>query len=434
MKQTILLTLILATAAQAQSLLYRAGVIHTVSGESIVNGEMLVNGGRIVAVGKAIAKRPAGTIEVDLKGLQLYPGLIAATTSLGLTEINAVRATQDTTEVGEFTPDIEAWISVNPDSTLIPVARANGITHALVAPLGGTVTGTSGLIKLTGWGVEDMTIAAHVALHLQWPSMNINTRPKDSLKDPSKYKSPKEQAKDREKKIKRIDEFFDEAQAYARASAVNNGSFKKSPAWEAMLPMLKGERPIMVHANELRQIKAAVAWAKRRGYKLILAGSRDAWMCADLLAKEKVPVIFDSTFDLPAHDTDPHDAHFRAPSILAKAGVSVSLSPKMGSWAAAIARNLPYAAAHSAAHGFARADALKSITLNPARALGLGKRLGSLEAGKEATFIAVNGDILDIRANVKRMWIAGNETSLESRHTRLYEKYRQRPRPAALKK
>jgi len=189
-----------------------------------------------------------------------------------------------------------------------------------------------------------------------------------------------------------------------------------------------------VHANDLRQIKAAINWAKTRKYQIIIAGARDAWMCAELLAQEKVPVIYDSTFDLPARDTDPYDIHFRAPSILAKAGVQVSLSSKTGSWGTSKIRNLPYAAAQSVAHGLPRTDALKSITLNPAQTLGITKHLGSLEAGKEATFIAVNGDILDIRSNVKRMWIGGKETSLESRHTRLYEKYRKRPRPAGLKK
>ena len=434
MKNLIFLFFLLANVAQAQPALYRADIIHTVSGESIVNGEMLVNGARIVSVGKNTADKPVGTLVVELKGMQLYPGLIAATTSLGLTEINAVRATQDTTEVGEFTPDVEAWISVNPDSELIPVTRANGITHALVVPLGGTVTGTSGLIKLTGWGVEDMTVARGVALHLRWPAMGINTRPKESLDDSSKYKSPKEQGKARDKKLKRIDEFFNEAQAYAKARVNGGNNVKSSPAWDAMLPALAGKKPIMVHANDLRQIKAAVRWAKSRKYQIIIAGARDAWMCAELLAQQKVDVIFDGTFDLPARDTDPYDIHFRAPSILRKAGVRVSLSSKTGSWGTSKLRNLPYAAAQAAAYGLPRTDAIKSITLHPAQTLGMGKHLGSLEAGKEATFIAVNGDILDIRSNVKRMWIDGRETSLESRHTRLYEKYRKRPRPAGIKK
>ncbi len=434
MRNLISLLFLLTNVAQAQPVLYRADIIHTVSGESIANGEMLVNGTRIVSVGKDIADKPEGTLVVDLKSMQLYPGLIAATTSLGLTEINAVRATQDTTEVGEFTPDVEAWISVNPDSELIPVTRANGITHALVVPLGGTVTGTSGLIKLAGWGVEDMTVARGVALHLRWPTMGINTRPKESLNDASKYKSPKEQGKARDKKLKRIDEFFNEAQAYTKARAKGGNGFKSSPAWDAMLPTLEGKKTIMVHANDLRQIKAALNWAKSRKYQIIIAGARDAWMCAELLAQEKVPVIFDGTFDLPARDTDSYDIHFRAPSILSKAGVQVSLSSKTGSWGTSKLRNLPYAAAQAAAHGLPRADALKSITLHPAQTLGLAKRLGSLEAGKEATFIAVSGDILDIRSNVKRMWIGGREASLESRHTRLYEKYRKRPRPAGRKK
>ena len=411
-----------------QSVLYKAAAIHTADKGTIVNGRMLVTDGIIQALGQNI-RVTRQTKVIDLGKLQLYPGLIAATTSLGLTEINAVRATQDTTEVGEFTSDVEAWVSVNPDSELIPVARANGFTHALVAPMGGTITGTSGLIKLAGWGVEDMTIKTHAALHLWWPVMTLNTRPKETLHDPDKHKSPKEQTQALDKKLKSIDAFFDEAEAYARARKAGGADFKKVPAWEGMLSALSRKQPIMVHANEVRQIKTAVAWAKRRKFKIVLAASRDAWQVADLLAKEKVAVIFDNVFTLPQRDTDPHDIHFRAAGILHKAGVKVTHSEAMGSWGASRVRNIVYAAAKSIAHGLPREAALRSLTLHPAQILGVADRLGSLTPKKEATFIAVDGDIFDIRANVKYMWIAGNKISLQSRHTRLYEKYKNRPKP-----
>jgi len=413
---------------QPQSILYKAAAIHTADKGTIKNAQMLVTDGVIQAIGQNIRVTRQTKI-VDLGKLQLYPGLIAATTSLGLAEINAVRATQDTTEVGEFTPDVEAWVSVNPDSELIPVARANGFTHALVAPMGGTITGASGLIKLAGWGVEDMTVKTHAALHLWWPVMTLNMRPKETLRDPDKYKSPKEQTRARDKKLKTIDEFFNEAEAYARARKAGGADFKKVPAWEGMLSALSGKQPIMVHANEVRQIKTAVAWAKRRKFKIVLAASRDAWQVADLLAKEKVPVIFDNVFTLPQRDTDPHDIHFRAAGILHKAGVKVAHSEPIGSWGASRVRNIVYAAAQSMAYGLPREAALRSLTLHPAQMLGVADRLGSLTPKKEATFIAVDGDIFDIRANVKHMWIAGKKISLQSRHTRLYEKYKNRPKP-----
>ena len=413
---------------QPQTVLYKAAAIHTADKGTIRNGQMLVTDGIIQAVGQNI-RATRQTKVVDLGELHLYPGLIAATTSLGLTEINAVRATQDTTEVGKFTPDVEAWVSVNPDSELIPVARANGFTHALVAPMGGSITGASGLIKLAGWGVEDMTVKTHAALHLWWPVMSLNTRPKQTLRDPDKYKSPKEQTRTRDKNIKAIDEFFNEAEAYARARKAGGADFKKVPAWEGMLSALSGKQPIMVHANEVRQIKTAVAWAKRRKLKIVLAASRDAWQVADLLAKEKVPVIFDNVFTLPQRDTDPHDIHFRAAGILHKAGVKIAHSEPMGSWGASRVRNIVYAAGKSMAYGLPRETALRSLTLHPAQMLGVADRLGSLTPKKEATFIAVNGDIFDIRANVKHMWIAGKKIRLQSRHTRLYEKYKNRPKP-----
>ena len=422
-------------AVAAETVLYQAAVIHTADRGVIENGQMLVQDDRITAVGK-IVQVPRNARTVNLGKLQLYPGLIAATTSLGLTEINAVRATQDTTEVGGFTPDVEAWISVNPDSELIPVARANGFTHALVAPLGGVVTGTSGLIKTAGWGVEDMTVKPRAALHIMWPVLSINPTSKSALRDPDNFKSPKDQAKERERKLRAIDQFFDQAEAYVKARTARAGQegFETIPSWESTLEAIAGRQPIMVHANYERQITSAVAWAKRRGYRIIIAAGLDAWRVADLLAKEKVPVVLDNVFRLPQRDTDSHEVNFQAAGVLHKAGVKVAHSVRMGNWGATEVRNITYAAARSMAYGLPREAGLRSITLHPAEMLGVDKQLGSLTAGKEATFIAVDGDLFDIRSNVKQMWIAGKRVSLESRHTRLYEKYKNRPKPRAVQR
>jgi imidazolonepropionase-like amidohydrolase len=194
-----------------------------------------------------------------------------------------------------------------------------------------------------------------------------------------------------------------------------------------MLPALRGEMPVMIHADEVREIKAAVAWAEGKGLSIILSGGRDAWMVADLLASKKVPVVYQATLELPARDWEPYDVHYAAPAALRKAGVAVAFSCGIGSWHAAEVRNLPYHAAQAAAFGLPAEEALRGITLYPARILGVGDRLGSIEPGKEATLFAATGDILDIRSTVSRMWIAGREASRESRHTRLWRKYDGRP-------
>lgn len=415
--------LVAAVAAAAESLVLSGATVHTVSGGTIEHGRVLIVDGKIAAVGQSVVAESAPV--VDLTGLHLYPGLILPTSSMGLAEIGAVRATQDTNEVGSFTPDVRSWIAVNPDSELIPVARANGITHALTVPMGGTVTGSSGLIQMTGWTYEEMTIASPVALHLVWPSMDLNLTPKDRWRSTEEWKSPEEQAEARRARLKEVDDFFEEARAYARARRED----RIVPAWEAMLPLVRNEVPLMIHANDARQIRAAVEWATGKGFRVILAGARDAYQVAEFLAEKRVPVIYETTMDQPSFDWEPYDVHFKAADALRRAGVKVALSNGCGNWAAADARNLPYRAAMCAAFGMPPEEALKTITLNPAEILGVADRLGSIAIGKEASLIAVDGDILDIRANVKRMWIAGKETSLESRHTRLYEKYRGRPKP-----
>lgn len=413
----------------AASLLLTGGIVHTVSGPTLTNASLLVRDGKIAAVAPNITEAADQTI--DLKGQHVFPGLIAPMTVLGLQEIDGVRATRDTTESGEFHPDVLSWVSVNPDSELLPVARANGYTHAQPIPLGGLVSGQSAVIALAGWTIEDLAVRRSAALHVFWPSFALDTTPKDQAANPGSWKSVEEQTKARDKKLRELDEFFNEAEAYAKAKAAakDTNAFKPVPAWEAMLPVVRGELPLNVHADEVRQIRSAVEWVARRKLKAALAGGRDAWRVADLLATNRIPVLFEHVFTQPARDTDPYDVHYAAPAILARAGVRVSFTDGTDRFGASNVRNVPYAAAQAMAFGLPREEAWRGLTLYPAQALGVADRLGSLDPGKEASLFVADGDILDLRTQVRRMWIAGREISLESRHTRLYEKYRNRPRP-----
>jgi imidazolonepropionase-like amidohydrolase len=324
---------------------------------------------------------------------------------------------------------VQSWIAVTPDSELPPVARANGVTHFEPTPEGGIVAGYSGLLSVSGWTGEQMAIKKPIALHMYWPAMQLDTTPREQARDKSRWKSLEEQAKERRAKLKALDDFFAEARAYAKARAVTNSatSLQPNPPWEAMLPVIRGEVPITIHADEVRQIESAVKWAATNRFQITLAGGRDAWRIAGLLATNRVPVIYAYTFTLPPRDTDAYDVQFRVPAILQKAGVPVAFSVS-GADPASLAKNVPYDAAQAVAHGLPRDEALKGLTLYPARIAGVADRLGSIEVGKEASLFAADGDILDIRTNVKRLWIAGKEQPLDSRHTRLYEKYRNQPK------
>ena len=248
-----------------------------------------------------------------------------------------------------------------------------------------------------------------------------------------RFKSLEDQARERSERIRKLDDFFSEAETYARGRKA--GKADKIPAWEAMLPFLNGEIPLMIHADEARQIKSAVEWAGKRNYNVCIAGGKDAWMVAELLAEKKIPVLFERVFyagsslaGTPSRDVDPYDVHFSAPSVLHKAGVKLAIGSGQGGHSASDLRNLPYHAAQAIAFGLPEDAALRAITQVPAEILGVADRLGSLEPGKEATLIVASGNIFDIRAQVEQVWIAGEKTSLETRHTRLYEKYNNRPR------
>ena len=418
---TLLLT---ATLLPAERILFTGAMVHTVVGPVLSPGQVLIDGNKIIDVGERLDAKDARV--VDLTGLRLYPGLIAATTTLGLTEINAVRSTRDTTEVGKFNPDVQSWIAVNPDSELIPVARANGITHIVPVPQGGLVTGQSALVALEGWTSESMAVRKPLALHLDWPDMSLNLIPKEQIKDKTKWKSPEELSKERHKELLQLEGFFHEANAYLRARE-HGVKTEINPTWEAMRSPVKSEIPIVVKADDLRAIKATVQWAKTNQFRLVISGGRDAAMAALLLASNQVPVIFEHVFDRVLRDTEAYDHLFRTPALLHQAGVTLAISAGTGDSAETDIRNLPHHAAHAVAFGLSPEEALRTITLNPAKIYGVADRLGSIEKGKEATLVATDGDLLDLRSHVRHMWIAGHAISLETRHTRLYEKYRNRP-------
>lgn len=242
---------------------------------------------------------------------------------------------------------------------------------------------------------------------------------------PGRRKSLEAQARERGARLRALEDFFRQAGAYARAQAPGRPPRWSAPGtvpvWEAMLPFVRGERPVVVHADEVRQIRAVLRWAETNRWRVIRAGGRDAWREADRLRALGIPVIYEHAFTRPARDTDRYDVHFRAPELLRQAGVTVMFSTGAGD--ASLVKTLAHHAAQAVAHGFPDGAALAALTWEPARSVGMDNRLGSLEPGKEATFFASDRELFDIRSRVRRMWIREQEISLESRHSRLYERY-----------
>ena len=393
--------------------------VHPVSGADLADAQVLFDGGRIRAIGRNLAL-PPNTQVIDVRGKHVYPGLVATDTVLGLVEISSVRATVDTREVGAINPNARAEVSINPDSELLSVARTNGVLTALSAPQGGSgtlVSGTSALVKLDGWTWEDMTLRAPVGLHIRWPQLAIND-------DPRFPKSPADQRKDAEKQLRQIKDTFDTARAYLKARRSGDKSHEIDLRWEAMIPVLDGKIPVFVHADEVKQIQSALAWAEAEKLSLVLVGATDAWRVAARLKERNIPVIVSPVMRLPLRRSDPYDAPYTNPAKLQAAGVRFALSTDSDD--AHLARNLPYQAAMAASFGLPKEEALKAITLYPAQILGLGDRLGSLEVGKDATVIVTDGDPLEITTHVELAFIQGRAIDLGNRQWRLYRKYQQK--------
>lgn len=434
---TIIATLCFGTLALAQDLLHKApaqsapvlisgGTVHPISGEPIPGGAVFFDGGVIRAVfsaDEAQRWRDAGNVPgdlevIDARGLHVYPGLVGANTVTGLMEIGAVGVTVDVNEQGSITPEARAISSVNPDSTLIPVTRAAGVLTVGVMPSGGVIPGRAAVIRMDGWTWEDMAVEADAGLIVSWPRLLPSTGWWVT-------KSADEQRKESRENRQRLIDLFDAAAAYTAAKDADS-SVPMDLRYEAMRPALSGEKPVFVRAQELDQIMDAVSVCTGRGMRVVIVGGRDAPLCADHLLANDAAVIVTGTHRLPRREDSPYDEAFTLPARLDASGVRWCLATSGGTFQTPHERTLPHHAATAVAYGLDHDAGLRSITLSAAEILGVGDRLGSLEAGKAATLIVTTGDPLEITTDVVGAYIDGRAIDLRSKHTELYEKYREK--------
>jgi imidazolonepropionase-like amidohydrolase len=397
--------------------------VHPVSSEPIADATLLVRKGKIVAIGHDVLV-PSNAIMIGANGKHIYPAMFDAYTDMGLVEVNAVRASRDQSETGSINPNVKSWVAVNPDSEIIPVTRANGVLLTLSAPRGGLISGQSAVLQLDGWTWEDLALRTGVGMHVNWPRMSPSI-------DWDTDKSAKEQLEARDKQLVQLRKTFDDARAYEKARKANPDQHSIDMRWEAMLPVLHGKRPMIVDADDIQQIQAAVAFAEQQGVMLIIYGGYDAPRCTDLLKKHKVPVILGGVYRLPMRRSEPYDTPFTTPARLHKAGIQFCISGS-GRFGASNVRNLPYHAAMAAAFGLPRDVALQSITSSPAKILGVGNRVGTLQRGRDATFIITDGDPLETTTQVEAAYVQGRAVDLNNRHRRLWKKYEEKYRRLGL--
>jgi imidazolonepropionase-like amidohydrolase len=414
----------LGAQAAAGTYVIRGGTVVPVVGARIPNGTVLISGGKIQAVG-ANVQAPQGATVIDATGLFVYPGMIDSGTELGLTEIGSVPGSTDTREIGDFNPQDVALSAVNAHSELIPVTRVNGVTTVVTSATGALMSGTAALIDLWGWTPDEMAIKPRVAQVMSYPSSGgggrgggFGGRPQS---DASETVS---------RQVRAMRDFFADARAYAdvKAKLATGGSVPNAPrvnqAMESLVPAIRGEMPIIFDVNTIDQIRGVLTLADSFKLKVILRGPRDAWRVADTLAARGIPVIVGPTTQVPGPD-DPYDAIYAQPGVLAKAGVKIAFQTS----GASDVRDLPYNAALATGYGLDMDEAMKALTINPAQIFGVADRYGSLEPGKVANVIVTTGNPLDVRSNVKYLFIRGEQVPLTDRHTKLYEQFRARPKP-----
>lgn len=383
----------------------QGATIYTVSDGVIENGTIVFEDGVITAIGTNV-QVPAGAEQVDVSGKEIYPGLIDGYSRMGIYEIGAVDMTVDINELGRFNPNVTPEIAFNPESRHIGTARTAGVLTAVTTPGGGLVSGQSVAMKMDGWSWEDMVLKPGLALIVNWPSASSDDYEDDLLE---------------------LRDSFASARSYHKAKiAYEAGDASRKDVdskLEAMIPVLEGDRPVVVEADELRQIQDAITWAGEEEVDLIIMGGRDAHYVADHLVQKEIPVIVTSVLTSPNRQWEPYDGRYSLPARLHEAGITFAIA---GGSSAPYAFRLPNEVGAAAAYGLDADEALRSVTLSAAEILGISDRVGSLEVGKDATLLITTGNPLEYSSQIEQAYIEGRKIDMVDAHRMLYEKYREK--------
>jgi len=398
-------------ADQSEPIAITGAVIHIGNGMIVNDGIITFDRGLITAVG--VAGGGINLVDhalIDVEGRHVYPGFVLPNSTLGLIEVNSVRATSDVLEEGDINASVRSAIAYNTDSEIIPANRFNGILTAQVAPQGGLISGSSTVFKLDGWNWEDAMLAEDVGLHLHWPSYVQRRRNSETglfeTVDNENY----------EGQTQLLHSLFQDAQAYS-GQLLNLNLL-------AMQPLFNGVTKLFIHADEAKQIISAIRFARSYGIQdIVLVGGADALSVKDFLLAQNVPVIYERIHELPQREWQDVDMPFKTPFLLHDAGIKVGI----GGGATSIdrQRNLPFFAGTAAAYGLNRETALAMITSVNAEILGVADRVGTLEVGKDATLFISEGDALDMRTSqVLGAYIQGRDIDLYGTQQQLYERFR----------
>ncbi len=386
------------------------GRAHIGNGQVIENSAIGFENGKIVFVGDATTIRLdlSKAKVIDVYGKDVYPGLISANTHIGLQEIEMVRATNDYSEVGSFNPCVRSIISYNTDSKVTPTIRSNGVLLAQIVPQGGVISGQSSVVQLDAWNWEDAAYKTDEGIHLNWPSYFKYQFDENGDGTVSQNKSY-------QRDVDVIKKYFSDARAYCSVSRL-----EKDLQSEAMCGLFNGNKKLYVHASLATEINAAVLFAKEMNLTCVIVGGRESWKCTRLLKENNVPVILHRNQALPPTADDDYDIAYKTPYLLESAGVLYCNSTD-NFWQE---RNLPFNASQPVPYGLNAETALKSITLNAAKILGIDNNTGTLETGKDANIVVSNGDLLDMKSNkVVYAFIQGRQLDLSNKQKDLFEIY-----------
>ena len=419
MRATLIISLMLMSLgarAQEKPVLYLGGHAHLGTGKAIEKSAIVVENGKFTQVANALLVKidsSAYDTIIDLKGKHVYPAFIAPNSTLGLTEIDAVRATRDFQEVGLFKPHIRSIIAYNTDSEVTPTVRSNGVLIGQITPRGGRVTGTSSVVLFDGNNWEDAVYKMDDGVHVNWPRMYKRSgwwAEPGTIQKQSKY----------DEQLKALYDFVREAQAYSSVKEHEERDLRL----EAMRGIFDGSKTLFVHADYVKELVEIIQFKREFQLEnLVLVGAYDAWLITDMIKLNKVPIMLKRVHSLPERPEDDIDLPYKLPKLLHDAGISFCLE-NSGDMEAMGARNLPFFAGTAVAYGLDYETAVGAITLETAKILGVDDRTGSLEKGKDANFFISSGDALDMETNhVEAAYLKGKPINLSNRQLELYKKY-----------